>query len=128
MDPFGFEDLKVYQKARQLVRDVYALFSFFPEEEKFALSSQLRRAVVSITSNIAEGMGRFSIREQAHFIEIAYGSLMEVYSQLQVSLDLNYIPETAFYKLKNDIREIAMILSKLYSIRKENISKDKEQN
>ena len=120
MNPFGFEELKVYQKARQLVRDVYQLFSLFPEEEKYALCSQLRRAIVSVTSNIAEGMSRFSTREQAHFLEISYGSLMEVYSQLQVSSDMGYISETTFYKLKNDIGEIAMILSKLHSIRKEN--------
>ena len=121
MNPFGFEDLKVYQKARQLVRDVYALFPLFPEEEKHALSNQLRRSVVSVTSNVAEGMGRFSLQEQAHFIEIAYGSLMEAYSQLQVSFDLGYISEPTFYKLKSDIGEIAMILSKLYSIRKESL-------
>ena len=88
---FNFEKLNAYQNARLLVKDVYNLLDKFPQKEEFALKSQLRRAVVSIPSNIAEGMGRISDKEKVHFIEIAYSSLMETYCQLQLANDLNYI-------------------------------------
>ena len=82
MDKFTFFDLRVYKEAKLLVREVYSLLDKFPKVETFALSDQLRRAVVSVPSNIAEGSGRYSIREKIHFIEIAYGSLTETLCQL----------------------------------------------
>lgn len=88
---FAFENLDVYHVARQYVKQVYQLSNAFPAKEDFALTSQIRRAAVSITSNIAEGTSRFSIKDKSHFIEIAYGSLMETYSQLQIAVDLMYI-------------------------------------
>ncbi len=88
---FAFEQLDVYQVARRYVKNVYLLSEKFPQKEDFALTSQIRRAAVSITSNIAEGTSRFSIKDKSHFVEIAYGSLMETYSQLQVAADLGYI-------------------------------------
>ena len=71
---FSFEKLAVWQEARELVVECYSLVSKFPKEEKYALGDQIRRAVVSIASNIAEGSGRVSLKEKMHFIEIAYGS------------------------------------------------------
>ena len=97
---FNFEKLNAYQNARLLVKDVYNLLDKFPQKEEFALKSQLRRAVVSIPSNIAEGMGRISDKEKIHFIEIAYSSLMEVYCQLQLANDLNYITNSDFDQIK----------------------------
>lgn len=91
---FAFEQLDVYQVARRYVKNVYLLSDKFPQKEDFALTSQIRRAAVSITSNIAEGTSRFSIKDKSHFIEIAYGSLMETYSQLQVAMDLGYITQS----------------------------------
>lgn len=91
---FAFEQLDVYQVARCYVKNVYLLSDKFPQKEDFALTSQIRRAAVSITSNIAEGTSRFSIKDKSHFIEIAYGSLMETYSQLQVASDLGYITQS----------------------------------
>ena len=91
---FAFEQLDVYQVARRYVKNVYLLSEKFPQKEDFALTSQIRRAAVSITSNIAEGTSRFSVKDKSHFIEIAYGSLMETYSQLQVALDLGYITQS----------------------------------
>ena len=88
---FNFRNLICYQKGRFLVKEVYALVKAFPVEEKYALGDQLRRAVVSVTSNIAEGSGRQSLKDQAHFLELSYGSLMEVMSQLDLALDLNFI-------------------------------------
>lgn len=91
---FAFEQLDVYQVARRYVKNVYLLSEKFPQKEDFALTSQIRRAAVSITSNIAEGTSRFSVKDESHSIEIAYGSLMETYSQLEVALDLGYITKS----------------------------------
>jgi four helix bundle protein len=74
-----------------LVLDVYRLSKAFPKDELFALISQIRRAVVSLTSNIAEGFGRNSEKEKLHFYSFAYGSLLEVQNQLLIAKDLGYI-------------------------------------
>ena len=79
---FAFERLIVYEKSLQLVKDIYAITKLFPETEKFGLCSQLQRAIISVPSNIAEGVCRMSTKEKTRFIEIAYGSLMEVYCQI----------------------------------------------
>ena len=78
MEGFGFQKLDVYKEAKELVKLVYVLLEKYPKTEMFALCDQLRRAVISVPSNIAEGMGRASSKEQVHFLGIAYGSLMEV--------------------------------------------------
>ena len=87
-----FKDLIVWQKSMELVRAVYALSKAFPVDERYALTDQLRRAVVSIPSNIAEGSGRVSNADYGHFLSIARGSLYETMTQLQVAVDLGYIP------------------------------------
>ena len=74
----SYKKLDVYAKSRQLVVTVYSLLKHFPAEEKYALGDQMRRAVISVPSNIAEGSGRTSAKDQAHFFEMAFGSLMEV--------------------------------------------------
>ena len=84
---FSFEGLRVYKATRQLVKDVYVLINKLPAIESFALSSQIRRAVVSVKSNIAEGSGRNHPKNKAHFIDMAYGSLMETYSELETAAD-----------------------------------------
>jgi len=114
MDLFNFEDLVAYQRAMDLVEKVYGLLKKFPREENYALCDQLRRAVVSVPSNIAEGKSRFSRKEQAHFIEISYGSLMETYCQLKIASKVHYISEEEFKELKNDIMDVARPLSGLY--------------
>lgn len=111
------KDLIVYQKAKQLVIDVYKLLEQFPDAERFALCNQLRRAVVSIPSNIAEGMGRVSNKDQAHFLNIAYGSLMEVYAQLDIAHDLGYLNNETFNQVESDIEEISKMLSAMASLR-----------
>lgn len=110
---FSFEDLDVWNECRSLVTDVYTITNSFPIEERFALSSQLKRAVVSVPSNIAEGSGRASTKEKIHFLEIAYGSLIEVYCQLQLAVDLNYLSEEKFNEMKNKISSISKMLSGL---------------
>lgn len=113
MDKFSFEDLNAYKYGRALVRSVYALLEKFPAYERYALTDQLRRSVISIPSNIAEGMGRMSLKEQIHFIEISYGSLMEVLCQIQLARDLNYITDAEFSEKREQIQTTAKILSGL---------------
>lgn len=86
-----FRSLDAYKKGKELVILVYTLLKSFPKEEQYAICDQLRRAVISITSNIAEGYGRDSIKEKIHFLDISYGSLMEVLSQMDVACELGYI-------------------------------------
>lgn len=111
MQKFNFRNLICYQKGRVLVGEVYKFVKTLPSEEKFALGDQLRRAAVSVTSNIAEGSGRKSFKDQAHFIELSYGSLMEVMSQLDLSLDLGYIDIESYTRLEQMIEEESRIMS-----------------
>ena len=116
------KNLIVYQKSKQLVIDIYKLLEAFPDAERFALCNQIRRAVVSIPSNIAEGMGRVSDKDQAHFLNIAYGSLMEVYAQLDIAHDLGYINNETFNLVENDVEEISKMISVMASKRKRSTS------
>ena len=111
---YNFEKLEVWHTSRDLVKSVYLLLRNFPTEERFALCDQIRRAVISIPSNIAEGDSRISPKEQMHFIEIAYGSLMEVYCQLHIAVDLGYLQEEEEVIATNNlIDKIARMLSSL---------------
>ena len=101
-----------------MVKQVYALLKQFPREEQYALCDQLRRAVISIPSNIAEGSGRMSAKDQAHFYSIAYGSLMEVLAQLDVACDLGYITKEEFKSFEIIIDEEAKMLTGLINKRK----------
>ena len=112
---FSFERLDVYQKARELVKDVYQLQKQFPVEERYELGDQIRRSIVSVSSNIAEGSGRDRYKEKIHFLEIAFGSLMESFSQLQNAQDLEYIDEKDVEKLRPQFEDIAKMLSGLKS-------------
>lgn len=113
MNKFAFFDLRVYQESKLLVREVYSLLDKFPKTETYALGDQLRRAVVSVPSNIAEGSGRFSNKEKIHFIEIAYGSLTETLCQLDIAHDLDYINDKEFEYEKEKIDVIGKQLSGL---------------
>ena len=88
-----YRDLDVWQLAMSLAEDVYGVLKVLPTDEKFALSSQLRRAVISIPSNIAEGFGRDTTRDFLHFIAMARGSLYEVMTQMELAVRLAYVPE-----------------------------------
>jgi four helix bundle protein len=110
---FSFENLKVYKQARELVKDIYLLQNTFPKEERYALGDQIRRAATSITANLAEGSGRQSIKEKIHFIEIAFGSMTEVFCELQTACDLEYINEFQFEALRPKFTEVAKMLSGL---------------
>lgn len=110
---FSFEDLEAYKVARLLVRDVYLLQNKFPMEERFALGDQIRRSITSVTSNIAEGSGRKSYKEKIHFIEIAFGSMTEAFSQLQNAQDLGYVTEQEVENLRPQFNHVAALLSLL---------------
>lgn len=110
---FRFEKLDVWQKAVDLADRVYVVTRGFPDEERFGLTSQMRRASVSISSNIAEGSGRGSKKDFAHFVEISYGSLMEVVSQVQVAVRQRFLKEDDRNILYADAEELARMLSGL---------------
>ena len=115
MNTFSFFDLRVYKEAKALVKEVYILLDKFPKFEVYALGDQLRRAVVSVPSNIAEGSGRSSIKEKIHFLEIAYGSLTETLCQLDIACDLGYISDNEYNNEKERINIIGKQLSGLRS-------------
>lgn len=110
---FSFENLRVYKVARELVKSIYLVQNKFPKEERYALGDQVRRAAVSITANLAEGSGRQSVKEKIHFIEIAFGSMTEVFCELQIACDLNYITTDDFDVLRSQFTEVAKMLSGL---------------
>jgi len=110
---FSFEKLDVWQNAIALSVDVYQLTKDFPDDEKFVLVSQMRRAALSISSNIAEGNGRETNNDQARFTTIAYGSLMELLNQLIFSYKLGYLSENQLDDLRDKINLISNQLNKL---------------
>ena len=110
---FSYRKLNVYQLSKILVTDVYKLVERFPKEETYALCDQMRRAVISIPSNIAEGTSKASPKEQFHFIEIAYGSLMEIMCQTEIAYDQHYITQDDLSKIEEKIVSIYKMLSSM---------------
>jgi four helix bundle protein len=110
---FSFEKLDVWQESRKLAVDVCKLVDAFPQKERFSLAEQLRRSAVSVPSNIAEGSGRGHKAEFVRFIGIAYGSLMEVVTQLTIATDLGYVSNDGLQTLKVKAERIAVMLSGL---------------
>ena len=108
-----YRKLNAYIEAKKLVQMTYAYLKAFPKEEQYALCDQLRRAVISVPSNIAEGMGRYSDKEQSHFLEIAFGSLMEVSAQIDIAKDLDYITQNDLDAADKQISIVAALLSGL---------------
>ena len=117
MNDFYYRKLDSYQLAKQLVKMVYQLLRTFPEYEKYALCDQMRRAVISIPSNIAEGTGRFSLKDRIRFLDIAYGSLCEIMCQMEIAHEHFYISDdefTAFEQLASRTSMTMMGLKKNY--------------
>ena len=112
---FNYKTLIVYQRAKVMVKEVYGLLKKFPREEQYALCDQLRRASVSVTSNVAEGTSRTTLPDKIHFLEIAYGSVMEVHSQMDVAGDLGYILPEELDHLEETIVGVAKPMSGLRS-------------
>ena len=103
---YGFQKLEVWRLARKLVSEIYKITKLFPKEEQFSLSSQLRRAAISIPLNIAEGSARRTKKDFASFIRIAIGSLLEVYTCIEIANDEKYINISDYNKIKSQIQEI----------------------
>ena len=110
---FRFEKLEVWRKAIGFGDGVYRATSTFPDSERFGLISQMRRAAVSISSNIAEGSGRSTDKEFSRFLEIAYGSLMEVVSQSHIAVRQGFLEQEQFDKLYTSANEVSRMLSGL---------------
>lgn len=106
MYTYAFEKLDVWQVGRKLVKCIYEITRDFPADEKYGLVSQMRRAGVSVLSNIAEGSTRISLKDQAHFYQLAFGSLVEIISQLTIANDLGYLEKTRHDELRVLAEEI----------------------
>lgn len=111
----SYRELVVWQKAMVLVTEIYQATKTFPIEERYGLSSQLRRAAVSVPSNIAEGQARFSPRESYRFLSNARGSLVEIERQLQIAMNLDYLSARQGTYLLREAAELGRILNGLLS-------------
>jgi four helix bundle protein len=109
----SYKALKVWQKAYQLCLEIYKKTRAFPKEEQYNLTSQIRRAAVSIPSNIAEGYGRNTTPNYIRSLHIAYGSICELETQVMLAGDLEYLPVKAVEKSREDIREVERMLKAL---------------
>ena len=118
---FSYRKLNVYQLSKSLVTDVYKLVDTFPKVETYALCDQMRSAAISIPSNIAEGTSKASPKEQFHFIEIAYGSLMEIMCQAEIAFDQHYITREDLTLIEEKIVSIYKMLSSMQSTLKSRI-------
>ena len=114
MYTFYFEKLDVWQNARKLVKEIYIMTRNFPEEEKFGITNQIRRASTSITANIAEGVSRNSNKDKSKFINIAYSTSIEVLNFLILSWDLDFITEEKYVELREKTELITNQLNSFY--------------
>ena len=110
-----FKDLKFWQLSREFCKDIYNATASFPEEEKFGLVSQIRRATVSVPSNIAEGASRKTNKGFSRFLIIALGSCYEIETQFLISKDLGFISEASLSNLQNRLSQIIKMMSKFNS-------------
>jgi len=110
---FPHEKFEAWQLAKSFAREVYEKTSTFPKEERFGLVDQMRRAGVSVMSNLAEGCGRTNAKDQAHFSQIAFGSLLEVDAQLQISVDLGFLSESDYENFRKSILNLIKKISAL---------------
>lgn len=113
--PHKFKELQIWNRSKLFCSEIYAITSKFPESEKFGLTNQLRRASVSIPSNIAEGSSRASEKEFSRFLQIAIGSAYEIETQLLISFDLNFISENELKSCVSELNEIIKMISKFKS-------------
>ncbi len=110
---YKYEDLIAWQKAKAFATEIYRVTESFPRTELYGLVSQLRRAAVSVPSNIAEGQGRLTKGEFCHFLGQARGSLLEVETQLSIAVDLNFLSPPQFKELRTKALEVRKILNGL---------------
>ena len=118
-----FHKLVILEKSHQLTLDIYKLTQQFPKEELFGLTSQIRRAISSVPTNIAEGCGRATNKDFAHFLQISIGSACEVEYQLLLAHDLNYITDEDYNRLNDEIVSVRKMIHKYQSGLKTHSSK-----
>lgn len=118
---FGFEKLVAWQESKQLVKKIYKIVEGLPGQAQYGLGNQIKRAALSVASNLAEGTGRTGFRDQAHFSQIAYGSLMEVACQSVIASELGLVSPEAYTDLRKDIETIARLISSLRSSQKRRV-------
>lgn len=119
MHTYAFEKLEVWKLSRQLVKKIYKISRNFPVDEKYGMKSQLRRAGVSVPTNLAEGSARKTNKDKANFTTNSYSSLMEVLNLLILATDLEYINENIVNELRPDIEEISNKLNALRNTQSE---------
>lgn len=110
---YSFEKLEVWKESIKLVEMIYVLTNNFPENEKFGLVSQLRRATISISSNLAEGTSRSTNKDKAHYTTMSYSSTMEILNQLIISKELKFINEKNYLETREHIYKISNMLNAL---------------
>ena len=113
MHTYSFEKLEVWQLAKKLVVKVYRITENFPPSEKFGLTNQLRRAAISICSNLAEGSGRNTPKDQGNFYGMAYSSLLEVLNQILIAYELQWIKDSELAEVRTDLEIISSKINKL---------------
>ena len=121
MYKYSFEKLEIWKLAKELTMKIYEISKVYPNYEKYGISSQIQRAVISISTNIAEGSARESKKDQAHFLNIAFSSLMEVLSLLSVAEELKYHPKEITEELRNKIDHLANKINALRKLKIEDI-------
>ena len=122
------KDLRVWQQSVELVTSIYLITKAFPKEEMFGLALQMRRAAVSIPSNIAEGYARGTDREKLHFLRISSGSMSEVETQLLLSLNLGYITQESYVELSEHLTSVCKQLNALISTIKKRLSPQEQSS
>jgi len=116
---FSFEKLIVWSDSKELVIMIYNISRQFPEDEKFGLTNQIRRAAISVSSNLAEGTSRITNKDKAHFSTMAFSSLMEVLNQLIIANELNYVSQEDYSKIRKQIEKVS---NKLNALRKSQLN------
>jgi four helix bundle protein len=114
MKKFSFEKLDVWKLTKKFTVELYQITQRFPDTEKFGLVSQLRRAAISISSNIAEGSSRKGSKDQARFYVIAFSSSIEVLNQLIISHELGFLTDEEYKKLRTELETITAMLNRLH--------------
>lgn len=122
---YSFEKLEVWNESKKLSKIIYQITSRFPENEKFGLTSQLRRASISVCSNLAEGSARITPKDKAHFSTMAYSSLIEVLNQLIISYELGFMNESDYLNFRTLIESLS---NKINSLRKYQLNESTKNN
>jgi four helix bundle protein len=118
---YSFEKLEVWKDSKELVKKIYACTEQFPKAEIYGIVSQMRRAAISISSNLAEGSGRTNQKDQAHFFQLAYSSAIELLNQLIISLELQYLETETYTEARSMIEGLTV---KINSLRKQRLERE----